>query len=65
LRQHRADIERPYKMLLYPLPSVIAFAGWTYVFSTAGLVFILYGLLTLGLGAVAYLMWNRSLKMEG
>jgi amino acid transporter len=65
LRKHRADIERPYKMLLYPLPSVIAFAGWTYVFSTAGLVFILYGLLTLGLGAVAYLMWNRSLKMEG
>ena len=36
LRKHRADIARPFRMWLYPLPSVIAFAGWTYIFLTSG-----------------------------
>jgi len=59
LRTHRPDIERPFKMWLYPLPSLLAFLGWSYVFLTAGWQFILYGLLTLAAGVVAFLVWQR------
>ena len=59
LRTHRPDIDRPFKMWLYPLPSLIAFLGWSYVFLTAGWQFILYGLLTLAAGVVAFLVWQR------
>ena len=36
LRNHRPDIARPFRMWLYPVPSAIAFLGWTYIFLTSG-----------------------------
>ncbi|HZS51559.1 MAG TPA: APC family permease [Bryobacterales bacterium] len=60
LRKYRPDIERPFKIWLYPLPSVIAFAGWTYIFLTSGWAFILFGLVTLGAGIGAFWLWRRS-----
>jgi APA family basic amino acid/polyamine antiporter len=65
LREHRRDIERPFKIWLYPLPSLIALLGWLYVFSTAGVVFILYGLLTLGAGVVVFVIWNNRTAPAG
>jgi amino acid transporter len=59
LRTHRRDIERPFKMWLYPLPSVIALGGWSYIFLTSGWQFILYGLLTLVGGIVAFALWQQ------
>lgn len=59
VRTRRLDIERPYRMWLYPLPSLIAFAGWLYVFGTSGWTFVLYGLGTLVLGVIAFLLWDR------
>ena len=32
MRKHRADIARPFRMWLYPIPSAIAFIGWSYIF---------------------------------
>jgi amino acid transporter len=55
IRANRPDIERPFKMWLYPLPALISLAGYIFVFSTLGLRFILFGILTLVLGAVVYL----------
>jgi APA family basic amino acid/polyamine antiporter len=60
LRKHRPDIERPFKTWLYPLPNTIALLGWTYIFLTSGLAFILFGVLTLVAGVVVFWLWRRS-----
>jgi hypothetical protein len=59
LRKYRQDIARPFRMWLYPLPSIVALVGWTYIFLTSGWVFIGFGLLTLAAGVVAYVIWKR------
>jgi APA family basic amino acid/polyamine antiporter len=59
LRKYRTDIERPFKGWLYPLPNAIALLGWTYIFLTSGWAFILFGLLSLGAGVVAFWLWRR------
>jgi APA family basic amino acid/polyamine antiporter len=60
LRKHRPDIERPFKTWLYPLPNAIALLGWTYIFLTSGLAFILFGVLTLAAGVLVFWVWRRS-----
>jgi APA family basic amino acid/polyamine antiporter len=60
IRKHRPDIQRPFKIWLYPLPSLVALVGWSYIFLTSGWAFILYGLLTLLGGIVAFWIWRRT-----
>ncbi len=55
----RADFAMPFRMWFYPLPSIVAMLGWTYVFATAGWSFAGFGLATLAAGVVAYFMWTR------
>ncbi len=62
LRRHRADIKRPFRMWLYPVPSIIAFLGWTYVFATSGWTYVGFGLLTLVAGVLVYWMSARRLR---
>lgn len=62
LRNRRLDIARPFRMWLYPVPSAIAFLGWTYIFLTSGWSFAAFGLLTLALGVAAYAIWTRVSK---
>jgi amino acid transporter len=59
LRKSRPDIRRPFRMWLYPLPSVLALAGWVYVFATSGWTFVLCGLAVLASGVVAFAVWRR------
>jgi APA family basic amino acid/polyamine antiporter len=59
LRNHRAEIVRPFRMWLYPLPSIIAFMGWACIFATSGWNFVGFGLLTLVAGVAAYYVWMR------
>jgi len=59
LRKHRPEIARPFRMWLYPVPSVVAFIGWAYIFATSGWKFVAFGLLTLLAGIVAYGIWTR------
>lgn len=40
LRTTRPDVVRPFRMWLYPLPSIVAFAGWAFVLATAGWPYI-------------------------
>ena len=54
MRKHRADIARPFRMWLYPLPGAIAFAGWSYIFLSSGWRYVAFGLLTLVAGAAAW-----------
>lgn len=60
LRTTRRDIERPFRIWLYPLPSLIALAGWSFLFLTAEPQFILFGLGTLVAGVAAFWLWTRS-----
>jgi len=58
-RGRRPDIHRPFRMALYPLPSVLAFLGWGYVFAASERRYQLFGLATLIVGAAAYWTWSR------
>ncbi len=63
LRSRRPEVARPFKMLLYPLPCLIAMSGWIFIFFTAATRYIVFGLLTVVVGCVAFLpsAWrNRS-----
>ena len=60
IRARRPDIERPFRMWLYPLPAVISLAGYLYVFSSLGGWFILFGIGTLAAGAAVYLAVARG-----
>lgn len=49
-------IRAPYRMWLYPMPALIALAGWIFVFWSAGPAAIAFGAVTLGLGGGVYLV---------
>jgi len=48
----------PFRMWLYPVPSVIAFVGWSYIFLTSGWGYVGFGVLTLAVGCGAYRVWR-------
>jgi amino acid transporter len=62
LRKHRPDVARPFRIWLYPVPAVIAFAGWLFIFATSGWNYVAFGLATLAIGAAVYAVWSRRRK---
>jgi amino acid transporter len=60
IRARRPDIHRPFKMWLYPLPALISLLGYIYVFLSLGTYFILFGTLTLVVGAAIYLIAAKT-----
>lgn len=64
LRRHRLDIVRPFRMWLYPVPSVAALAGWGYIFVTSGWTYVGFGLLTLMAGVAAYGISARHFRAD-
>ena len=62
IRWKRPDIERPFKMWFYPLPALVSLAGYTYVFASLGPWYMLFGLATLALGTVVYLVTASAQK---
>jgi amino acid transporter len=58
LRATRPDLPRPFRMWLYPVPAIIALAGWTFLLLTSGWFLIALGLGTLALGIVCFLLWS-------
>lgn len=59
LRRLRPDMPRPYRVWLYPLPNLVALAGWLFIFSTSKPWEISYGLVSLALGVVFFLGWSK------
>jgi amino acid transporter len=57
LRRRRPDLYRPYKIWLYPLPCLLALAGWLYVYCASGWLYVGLGLATLATGVVVFLAW--------
>jgi amino acid transporter len=62
LRRTRPDMPRPFRMWLYPIPALVALAGWIFVFITSDWRVILLGLGSLALGVVCFLGWSWRSK---
>ncbi|MGH7531460.1 MAG: APC family permease [Gemmatimonadales bacterium] len=58
LRKHAPDLPRPYRMWLYPLPSLVALLGWIFIFATTPPLVIAFGLGALLLGVLAFGLWS-------
>ncbi|MEO6876964.1 MAG: amino acid permease, partial [Gemmatimonadaceae bacterium] len=63
LRRRAPDMDRPYRMWLYPLPAFVALAGWLFVFATTQVSVILFGVGVLALGCLAFLLWSWNIKV--
>jgi amino acid transporter len=63
IRRTRPDIRLPFRMWLYPLPALIALAGWIYILSTNGWQIFLLGIGLMIVGIVAWLIQSK-LKSE-
>ncbi len=59
LRHFQPERYRPYKMLLYPLPALLALAGWLYVYLSSGWLYIGMGAVTLAAGVLVFLTWAQ------
>ncbi len=62
LRRTRPDLPRPYRMWLYPLPAIIALAGWTFVFATTGPAVLLFGIGVVIAGVLGFAAWSRQTR---
>ena len=58
LLRRRPDVRRPFSMLLYPLPSLLALLGWIFVFATTQLHVIFFGVGVLAVVILAFLLWS-------
>jgi hypothetical protein len=58
LRRTRPEMPRPYRIWLYPIPALIALAGWTFIFLTTDVRIIGFGLGLLALGVLCFFVWS-------
>jgi amino acid transporter len=61
LRKRAPGMPRPYRIWLYPIPNLIALVGWVFIFATTDWHIILFGLGTLTVGVVFFLVWSWRL----
>jgi amino acid transporter len=62
LRRRAPDMPRPYRMWLYPVPSVVALLGWLFIFATTDLPVLAFGLGALLLGILCFLAWSWNAR---
>jgi amino acid transporter len=62
LRRRRPAMARPYRIWLYPTTTIVALAGWLFIFATTGVAVMLFGLGVLALGSAAFLLWSYRLR---
>jgi len=60
LYQYRKDIAQPFKMWLYPVPAIVSLAFWLYLFFAGPFEGIVFSVLFLAAGVVAYYAFLRS-----
>jgi len=59
LRTTRPDVKMPFRMRLYPLPSLIALIGWLFVLGTQELFVLGVALAVTATGVPAFFLWKR------
>lgn len=63
LRKRAPEMKRPYRIWLYPAPTIVALIGWIFIFVTSDLRVIVFGVGALTMGVVCFLLWSwRSTK---
>jgi amino acid transporter len=62
LRRRRPGLPRPYRIWLYPATTIVALAGWLFIFATTGVAVMLFGVGALALGSAAFLLWSYRLR---
>ena len=60
LRKNQPNLQRPYRIWLYPLPSLIALIGWVFIYVTLPQRVSLFSLAVLAFGAISFLLWSYS-----
>lgn len=65
LRRHRPDLDRPFRMWAYPLPCVVALAGWAFLIATSSRESQVYGVIALAVGAAAFFAWRSVVGRRG
>ncbi len=58
IRRYSPDMPRPYRIWLYPVPCIVAFVGWIFIFATSDNNIILFSLAALVSGIVAFVVWS-------
>ena len=64
LRTTRPDVTLPFRMWFYPLPSLVAAAGWTFIL-VARHQYLLPSLAVLVSGTLAYALWRGIHRLNG
>ena len=59
LRRRQPTLTRPYRMIFYPLPSLVAGVAWIYVYVSSGFWPIVLSLGWIGAGVIAFMVWAR------
>ncbi len=59
-RRPELDRRLVFRMPLFPLPALVALAGWLFIFGTTRAITLAYGLISLILGVVAFRVWSRA-----
>ncbi|MBA3440122.1 MAG: amino acid permease [Pyrinomonadaceae bacterium] len=58
LRKSAPEMPRPYRIWFYPIPNLIAFVGWIFIFATTDWMIIVFGLGSLALGLLFFFVWS-------
>ncbi len=59
LRKTRPEVVLPFRMWLYPLPSLLALGGWLFVLGTrADLLWMVFGVLASGVAVFFFFLWR-------
>ncbi|TAL72066.1 MAG: APC family permease [Rhodanobacter sp.] len=59
LRKRQPGLKRPYRQWLYPLPCVVALAGWVYVYASASRLSLILSGTWIVAGLVVFALWAR------
>ncbi|HET6503563.1 MAG TPA: APC family permease [Amycolatopsis sp.] len=59
LRRRRPELKRPYRQWLYPLPTLVALAGWVYIYVSASRLSVWLSVAWILAGVIAFLVWAK------
>ncbi|HEX7340368.1 MAG TPA: APC family permease [Rhodanobacteraceae bacterium] len=59
LRKRQPQLHRPYRQWLYPLPCLVALAGWAYVYVSGTTLSLVLSSAWIVLGLIAFFVWAR------
>ncbi|MFZ0043255.1 MAG: amino acid permease [Solirubrobacteraceae bacterium] len=60
LRRRQPNLPRPYRQWAYPVPSLLALAGWIWVYTSSGSTSIIFSLVVLAVGLITFFIWARA-----